>query len=167
LLPNKSNNMAEEGQTITQTAPTESQNETRSNERITQLSEKVKVEAEARAAAEQKAAEAERKAAFAEGYADFALKNPVAKDFKQQIQEKVMAGMSVEDAGYAILGREGKLGASPTQSIVQSPAGGSATTYVPAEGQKTIGQMTQQERRAALAERAGELEDILAPRARA
>lgn len=156
--------MAED--TTSNPAPAETpREESRSQERITQLSEKVRLEAEARAAAEQKALEAERKAAFAEGYADFALNNPAAKEYKQQIQEKVLAGMSVEDAGYAILGREGKLGAA-VQPIVQSPAGGSAITNVPMSGEKTVGQMTQQERRAALMENSAALEDILAPRAR-
>lgn len=149
---------------INQTVVTETPKEdSRSNERITQLSEKVKTEAEARIAAENKAAEAERKAAFAEGYADFALNNPAAKEYKQQIQEKVLAGMSVEDAGFAILGKEGKLGVN-LQPIVQSPVGGSATTNVPQATDKSVAQMTQAERRAALMERVGELENILAPR---
>jgi hypothetical protein len=62
-----------------------------------------------------------------------------------------MAGMSVEDAGFAVLGKEGKLGGmAPTQ-----PAGGSAATPPPQSGQKSVSDMTQDERRAELAKELG------------
>jgi hypothetical protein len=136
--------MADE--TITQPAPTPEAEPSRAQERITELSEKVRIEAEARTAAETAKAEAEKRAAFAEGYADFVSNNPAAKEFKAQIQEKVMAGMSVEDAGFAILGKAGKLGAPATAP--QAPvAGGSAAIQPPQQAQKNPSEMTQEERR--------------------
>lgn len=135
--------MADEPNTITQPTPEPS----RAQERITELSDKVKTEAEARVAAEQKAAIAERKAAFAEGFTDIVSTHPVAKEFKADIQAKVEAGLSVQDATYAILGAAGKLGGS-TPPPPANPAGGSAPTQLPASGaDKPIAEMTQAERR--------------------
>lgn len=120
-------------------------------ERITQLSDKLKQEGEARTAADVKATEAERRATFAEGFVDVVVANPVAKEFKTDIQAKVMSGMSVQDATFAVLGAAGKLGNVPAPSEVQNPAGGSATTQLPANGgAKTPSEMTQEERRAQL-----------------
>lgn len=120
----------------------------RIEERITQLSDKTRIAEEARIVAEAKAAEAEKKAAFSEGYADFLSQNPAAKDFKQQIQEKFMSGMPVEDAAYAVLGKAGKLGGSPkAESTI--PAGGSAATTL-TDTVKTPSEMTTAEKREAL-----------------
>lgn len=120
----------------------------RAEERITQLSEKVRIEAEARKAAEEKAAAAERKAAFAEGYADMVATNPAAKEFKADIEAKVSAGYTVEDATLAVLAKAGKLGAVAQE--IPNPAGGSAATVTPQGGEKPIAEMTQAERRAKL-----------------
>ncbi len=123
--------------------------------RIKQLSGKVREEAEAKDAALQAKAEAEtklsaaeKKAAFAEGYADMVATNPAAKEFKADIEAKVMSGYSVEDATFAVLGKAGKLG-TPAQAP-QSPAGGSAANQISKDGPKPVGEMTQAERRAAL-----------------
>lgn len=118
-------------------------------ERITQLSEKVRIEAEARTAAEVKATEAERKVAFAEGFLDIVATNPAAKDFKAEIQAKVVSGLSVEDAAYAVLGKAGKLGGVKAPDPVM-PAGGSAVVTPPQTGSKPVSDMTQAERRALL-----------------
>ena len=141
--------MADE--TITQPAPVvEAPVVSPAQERITQLSEKVRQEGEARTAAEVKATDAERRATFAEGFIDVVSANPVAKDFKADIQAKVMSGMSVQDATFAVLGAAGKLGNTPAPEV-PSPAGGSATTQLPANGgAKTPAEMTQAERRAQL-----------------
>ena len=137
---------------INQTASEEVKDKepSRSEERITQLSDKVKQEAEAKDKALADKDAAEKRAQFAEGYADFAITNPAAKEFKLQIQEKVMAGMSVEDAGFAVLGKAGKLGSAhtPETPVV---AGGSAATTTPPTGAKPVSDMTQEERRAELA----------------
>lgn len=137
--------MTEDNQ-INQPVPTPEVETSRSQERITQLSEKLKIEAEAKEQAVKSAADAEKRAQFAEGYADFVVTNPSAKEFKLQIQEKVLGGMSVEDAGFAVLGKAGKLG----MKEVSQPqvAGGSASTTPTQTGQKTVAEMTQEERRA-------------------
>ena len=140
--------MADEQQIITPTPEPES----RAQERITQLSEKVRLEAEGRTAAEAKALAAEKKAAFAEGYAEMLSSHPAAKEFKADIQAKVEAGSSVEDATYAVLGKAGKLGApapAPTPIQSQQVAGGSAANSIP-QGVKSVAEMTQAERRAEL-----------------
>ncbi len=122
----------------------------RVEERIIDLSGKVKTEAEGRAAAEARATVAERKAAFAEGFVDIVTANPAAKEFKADIQAKVDAGLSVEDATYAVLGKAGKLGSTIQTQPQAEVAGGSAATS-PQSGVKTPGDMTQEERRAELA----------------
>lgn len=134
--------MADE--TIIQT-PSQEPDKTRSEERFTQLSEKVKEEATARVAAE-------RRATFAEGFVDVLAVNPAAKEFKADIQAKVEAGLTVEDATYAVLGKAGKLGTPQTaQPNAGEIAGGSATS-TPSQGgaQKPIGEMSLAEKRAAL-----------------
>lgn len=123
--------------------------------RIKQLSGKVETmagerdaEKLGREAAEAKTAEAERKFAFAEAFTDIVAANPSAKDFKADIQAKVLAGYTPEDATYAVLGKAGKLGQPKEES--QTIAGGSAV-ITPTQG-KSPAEMTQEERRAALAE---------------
>jgi len=129
--------------------PEEPKEPSRSEERITQLSEKVKAEAEAKEQALKAQADAEKRAQFSEGYADFVVAHPAAKEFKEQIKEKVLAGMSVEDAGYAILGKAGKLGGVEVPQ--PQVAGGSASTTPAPAGQKPVQEMSQDERRAELA----------------
>lgn len=118
-------------------------------ERIIELSGKVKTEAEAREKAETGRIEAERRATFAEGFVDIVTANPAAKEFKADIQAKVQAGLSVEDATYAVLGKAGKLGAQAPVVQQTEVAGGSAATS-PQAGTKTAADMTQAERRAEL-----------------
>ncbi len=122
--------------------------------RIKQLSDKVKDEASAKEAAnaakeaaEARAAESERKAQFAESFSDVVANNPAAKDHKEDIRAKVMSGYTVQDATYAVLGAAGKF----NQPKIDSPAGGSAT-ITPSQGEKKIADMSQDERRAKLAE---------------
>lgn len=125
--------------------------------RIKQLSDKVKTSSEerdaervARETAEAKAQEAERKAAFLEGFSDIIAENPAAKEFRADIEAKVMSGMTLEDAKFVVLGKAGKLGETPAEPV--SPAGGSAATALPSQGEKSVQEMTQDERRAALLE---------------
>ena len=129
------------------------EHENRAQERITQLSEKVRLEAEGRTKAEEAKAAAELRATFAEGFADVLGNHPAAKDHKDEIRTKVLAGASLEDATYAVLGKAGKLGQAPTSAPAPVPtqvAGGSAVTTTP-QGQKSVGEMSQDERRAQLA----------------
>lgn len=143
-----------------------------SQKRITQLSKDKKDAEERREAAEAKAKESETKAAesqrlaeFSDGFADIVADNPAAKEHKDEIKAKVMSGMSIEDAKFAVLGKAGKLNAPQAQQVeTMSHAGGSASTGIIAPiGEKTIDQMTQEERRAAL-ESSPFLNDILAPK---
>lgn len=120
-------------------------------ERITQLSDKVRTSEEARTVAENKAAEAEKKVAFAEGYADVLGTYPAAKEFKADIQGKVMLGYSVEDATLAVLGKAGKLGTAPASDPI-NPTGGSATNAMPPGGEKSLSDMSTADKRAALAD---------------
>jgi hypothetical protein len=132
----------ENGNPIIETTPKPN----RAEERITELSEKVKEEATAREAAEKKVAEAERKAQFAEGFADVLGTHPAAKEHKADIEAKVVAGYSVEDATYAVLGKAGKLG-TPATPAPGSPAGGSAATTPTQTGNKEIKDMSLAEKR--------------------
>lgn len=103
----------------------------------------------AQAEAEKKAQDAERKAAFLEGFSDIVSENPSAKEFKAEMEQKVLSGMSIEDAKFAVLGKAGKL----NQSIqVESPAGGSATTTVTQKTEKSPKEMKSDELRTALEE---------------
>ena len=126
--------------------------ETRSQHRIKELSDKVELTSKERDELvnlrdkdQKKIAELERENAFNSGFADILGTHGAAKDFKDKIKEKVMGGYTVEDATFAILGKEGKLGVAsePTTQIV---AGGSAANTQPT-GPKEIKDMTQQERR--------------------
>ncbi len=137
--------------------------------RIKQLSGTVKTTAEERDAAkaaaeasEAKAVDAERTAKFYESFADMVSTNPAAKDHKEDILAKVKSGYTVEDATFAVLGKAGKL-ASP-QVEQQVIAGGSAPNQIQQPSEKTVGEMTQAERRTMLMEREGELQAILSPR---
>jgi len=127
--------------------------------RIKSLSDKVRTTAEERDAlaqqkadAEAKAQEAEKKAAFAESFSDIVAMNPAAKEYRADIQAKVMQGLSAEEAMYAVLGKAGKLNApkEPEGPV----AGGSATTNVQPKVQSP-NEMTQDERRKILTDALG------------
>lgn len=127
------------------------ENINKTEKRIKDLSEKVKLTSQERddltKAKEQ--LESEKSAALKEVdfYKDFSKSTaqyPASAEFQDKIKEKVMSGYTVEDATVSVLAKEGKL----TTPIVpkDSPAGGSATTTIKS-GDKTIGEMTQAERR--------------------
>lgn len=132
--------------------------------RIKQLSGKVREEAEAReklaqekAEAEKKASDAERRATFSEGFVDIMSTHPSAKEHKQEIQEKVMSGYSIEDATFAVLGKAGKLNAHVQEPV--NPAGGSAPINIQNTTQKSFKEMNGEELRSAVeeAEKRGDL----------
>lgn len=134
--------------------------------RIKGLSDKVRTASEerdaalkAKAEAEEEAKAAQRKAEFAEGFADIVAENPDAKEFKADIEAKVMGGMTLDDAKFAVLGKAGKLGAP--QAV--TPAGGSAPTVLPSE-QKDVKSMNGDELRQQLIDRNDELVSILSPK---
>ncbi len=124
-------------------------------DRIIQLSGKLELTAKERDEKEalikerdQRIAELEKENTFNSGFADILSTHTAAKDHKDEIKAKVMSGYSVEDAAYAVLGKAGKLGVA--QATQASPAGGSATTVVTQQANKTPTEMTQDERRAQL-----------------
>lgn len=136
--------------------------------RITSLSSKVKQTADERDAFDRKAQEADAGRAAAEkerdfyaGFSGLYAKYPNAAEFTDKIKEKVMAGYTVEDATVSILNAEGKLVAAPPAPPPPPPpaGGGSAGINLPDGGQKELGDMTRDEKRAALmeAERRGDI----------
>lgn len=114
------------------------------------------------AAAKAEAAEAARIAAekerdFFKQFTGVASKFPGAAEYQDQILEKVKAGYTVDDAAVSVLNAEGKLTASPQP---QAPAaGGSATNSSMEKPNKSVGEMTREEKRAALvdAEKRGDI----------
>lgn len=126
-----------------------------SEKRIKQLSEKVRLTSEERdekaklvEEKDKKIVELERENAFNSGFVDVLGTHSAAKDHKDDIKAKVLTGMSVEDATFAVLGKAGKLGTKAPEAV--SPAGGSATNTITAGNEKTPAEMTQAERRAEL-----------------
>lgn len=140
---------------VTPPAPTPTVNPVEA--RITDLSSKVRTASEERDAAISKVAAAERKAEFSDGFVDMVLANPAAKDYKADIQAKFDAGYTLQDATFAVLGAAGKLG---TPQVERRPAqGGSAPNNITPQSNKSVEQMSREERRQALvnAEKAGDL----------
>lgn len=142
--------MADEIITQPEPTPVVEQKPNPVEERITDLSSKVKIASEERDAALAKVAAAEKKAAFAEGFVGILESQPAAKEHRADIEAKVTAGLSLQDATYAVLGAAGKLG---TPQVARQPiGGGSAQTPIISQADKKPDEMTRQEKRAALVE---------------
>ncbi len=126
--------------------------ETRTNQRINELSEKVKLTSQERDEKDrllkesgEKIATLEKENAFNSGFSDVLGTHSAAKDHKDEIKAKVLAGYTVEDATYAVLGKAGKLGgAAPVQAQV---GGGSADTTITQTSNKTVQEMSLSEKR--------------------
>lgn len=140
--------------------PSEEQEKINKTEkRIKDLSEKVKLTAterdELKAAkelAETEKAAALKDAEFFKNFNTVASRHQGATEYQDKIREKVLAGYDLEDATISILAKEGKYTPpAPTPLPKESPAGGSAPTTLKS-GEKTIGDMTQDERRSLLLE---------------
>ena len=83
-------------------------------------------------------------------------KYPQASEYQDAIKEKVMLGYTVEDATVSILNKEGKLQATPPPvSPKENPAGGSAVANI-GGGEKSISEMSRDEKRAKLEELMGD-----------
>lgn len=124
--------------------------------RIKQLSEKVRLTSEERDEKDNLVKERDieivslkTENSFNSGFADVLGNHPAAKDFKDDIKTKVLAGYSVEDATFAVLGKAGKLGAPATR---QDIAGGSADTTITGNANKEIKDMSLAEKRGVLAQ---------------
>lgn len=116
---------------------------------------KAEENAQAKALAEAKAQAAEKELGFYKGFNQVTSKYQGAGEFQDKIREKVFAGYDVEDATVAVLAKEGKL-QTPTAPAPQKEtvAGGSATNQPP-QAEKGVGDMSQAERKAKLAEMLG------------
>ena len=123
----------------------------RKDNRFKDLSDKVKSTSEERDKLATEKAEAEKERDFFKGFSNQVAKYPAAAELQDKILEKVKAGYEVEDATVAILNREGKLTPQP-QAKPGSPAGGSATNTMKGGGEKPLGEMTRDEKRAQLVE---------------
>lgn len=133
--------------------PSGTQESNPAQDRIKQLSANVETTAKERDELkglrdkdQQKIAELERENSFNTGYADMLGNYPTAREHKDDIKTKVMAGYTVEDATLAVLGKAGKLGGSAPAPQV---AGGSSDTTIQTTTKETK-DMTQAERRAEL-----------------
>jgi len=139
--------------------------ESKVEKRIRDLSEKVKLTSEERDTLrkeleeqQKKVADLEKEGGFLSSFGEQVTKYPDAVTFRDKIKERVMRGYSVEDATVAVLNAEGKLSA-PKQAAPAAPVGGSAINVQPSVGDKKVGEMTREEKRAALieAEKRGDL----------
>lgn len=113
------------------------------------ISEKEKAETATKAETEAKArADAEKERDFFKGFNQVQNKYAGASEYQDRIFEKVKAGYDVEDATISILAKEGKFTTPPPAQ--ESATGGSAATTISSGGDKSPGEMTQDERRSAL-----------------
>lgn len=93
---------------------------------------------------------------FLNSFGDTLAKHPEAASFKDKIKERVMKGYSVEDATAAVLVAEGKynppkIEIAPKEAPLESIIGGSSPT-IHSTGEKTLQQLTRDEKRAKLME---------------
>lgn len=148
--------MADELITQTSDELQASNQDSEAQKRIKQLSEKVRLTSEERDEKDKvlketndKLATLEKENAFNSSFLDILGTLPAAKDHKDEIKAKVLAGYSPEDAAFAVLGKAGQLGNTPAPAPA-SPAGGSASNTISGNADKPVGEMTLAEKRAEL-----------------
>lgn len=124
--------------------------------RIKDLSNKVGTVSQERDEALAKAQKAEadvqakeRELQFSNSFVDLVSQYPSAKEHKDDIKAKVLAGYTTEDATVSVLAKAGKLTSTHER---ESPAGGSASTVLKNDAEKPISQMKTDEKRAKLVE---------------
>ena len=122
--------------------------------RIKDLSSKVGTVSQERDEANAKAQKAEadlqakeRELQFSNSFVDIVSQYPSAKDHKDDIKAKVLAGYTTEDATISVLAKAGKLTSAAER---ESPAGGSASTVLKNDAEKPISKMNRDEKRAKL-----------------
>ncbi len=147
----------------------EQEQSSKSEKRIKDLSEKVKLTSEERDEKDKLLQEqakqlesVQKEADFFKNFNTLSAKYPGATEFQDAIKEKVMSGYDYEDATVSVLNKEGKL-SQETATVPVNPAGGSAATALPSDGEKPIGEMSQAERMEELSKREGDLINILRP----
>lgn len=125
-------------------------NVNKTEKRFTDLTQKAKELGDKAESAEARALNAEKERDFFSGFSDSVAKTPQAAEFKDEIKAKVMSGYSVEDATVSILHAKGKL--SPQTRETGGVAGGSATNQITNVANKTINELSRDEKRQALVE---------------
>ncbi len=140
---------------IIQTAPSPVEL-TRAEDRIRQLSDKVELTSKERdemkvlvGERDKTIADLQKENAFNSGFSDILGTHPAAKDHKDEIKAKVLAGYTPEDAAFAVLGKAGKLG-NTAEVVAPQVAGGPSAVNNTQTGEKSVQDMTQAERRARL-----------------
>ncbi len=125
------------------------------------LSEKTKAEelaakeSKGREKAEKEAEVAKKDLEFFKSFNTISSKYAGASEYQDQIQERVNKGYDLEEAVVAVLNKEGKFTPpAPAPLPKESPAGGSSATQV-SKSNKSIAEMTQEERREILKEHLG------------
>ena len=119
------------------------------------LSDKLRVEGEARVKAEEEASIAKKEAEFFKNFNPLIGKYPGASEYQDQVQERFMKGYDMEEATLAVLAKEGKYTPpAPVEPEVvpESPAGGSAVNAIPGSGDKSLEELTPDEKQAKLEE---------------
>lgn len=131
----------------------------RINNRIKSLSEKVKLTAQERDELKKSIDERDSKLSsiqkendFLKGFSKVASKYSGASDYQEKIWEKVNGGYSIDDATVSTLVAEGKFTPPTEPKDTGSAAGGSASTGMTAKGEKSIKEMTLEEKREALSQ---------------
>lgn len=122
-----------------------------------EAAEKAKAESEAKLQA------LEKETNFYKSFSQLSSKHPEASNYQDQIKERVDKGYDPEEAMFAVLAKEGKLGnQAPAPSRTEQAEGGSAMTQL-SEGDKTVNQLNEGEKLSALQEleKSGELTQIL------
>jgi hypothetical protein len=132
---------------------------TKQDKRLKDLSEKVKLTSEERDEKDKllqeatlKAEAAEKSVEFYKGLTGITSKPEFAgaSEYEEQIKEKFDKGYTLEDATVSALREAGRLPGMTQAPIAQeSPAGGSSNTAI-STGERSVAEMTQDERRAEL-----------------
>lgn len=122
----------------------------KSKNRYQELSNKVATTSKERDEAQKERDDAKKEVEFYSSFSDTVDKYPAAKEYKDQIKEKVLQGYSMEDAAVSILAKEGKF--TPAPAEIDNPAGGSATNTPPSGEAKSLEEMSLEEKRAAVEE---------------
>lgn len=127
--------------------------------RFQKLSEKVKLTAQEKEAAEAKAKEEAERATSLEKERDFykefasnSSKYPQAGEYQDKIWEKVKSGYSTEDAIVSTLAKEGKFDSSFQAPVIDNVAGGSSANQIVDKADKTLEEMSLEEKRNQLLE---------------
>lgn len=135
--------------------------------RIKSLSEKVKLTSEERdelkglnenLTTEKTSLAKERD--FYKGFNQVSAKYQGANEYQDKIWEKVQSGYDVEDATISILAKEGKYTPAPPKQE-GNVAGGSATTSMGGEDEKSLDKMSQEEKRSEILKNEAEIQNIL------